>query len=642
MPILRGNITETVDITENGTHDVARFTSANVNVQGGAVDSVNGKTGDVILTAEDLAAIHSYESEEDVPQASADNLNQVIFFAGEQESQLEGHRFYQCVKYIRSLLLNNPVEVISFNGTPSTEPSITLSSYAIYNTISNNDGDDLNSDTIMLYINPVYDDNTGEQIVDYNIDLCYNKWYESMVAVQVGGGTISDLQTALFSLFGLTVDLSGYEEVWSFELKLPCEYGYNWSLLAVDNSLTWNTNINKWKTYPQGSVYWVTNGFGGVEYIANFTFNSKSLFIGCEGSGKPYFLSNDIDTSELRVTVWYDPQGSYGTIFKVEFKEQSSALIVEGNYLATYNESTAELGLYTNEEMADVAARFIQALPNSGGDSLPSQAGNSGKFLTTDGTDASWSDKPLINKATGTNSVCTDIATTYIRSTQFGSNAVINGNFTTGVGYDTRAGNGGTAVGAEAYATSGKNVGFGTAIGRAANANGNASIALGAWATANGAHSIQIGGAGGISNYDDNTMNVCLGELVTQNYKLLLSDGTIPTDRFTTTPSADGTYVPTLTISSGTVTRSWETPSSGSSTTATTGTLTIANWSSNTQTINVTGVTASNNVIISPAPASQAAYTAAGVLCTAQGAGILTFTCTSTPASDLTVNVLIM
>lgn len=73
-----------------------------------------------------------------------------------------------------------------------------------------------------------------------------------------------------------------------------------------------------------------------------------------------------------------------------------------------------------------------------------------------------------------------------------------------------------------------------------------------------------------------------------------------------------------------------------------TGTLVAASWSSNSQTINVTGVTASNNVIVAPAPASQADYTSAGIICTAQGAGTLTFTCTSTPASDLTVNVLIM
>ena len=33
MPIIRGEITETVDISTNGTHNVAQYTSANVNVQ---------------------------------------------------------------------------------------------------------------------------------------------------------------------------------------------------------------------------------------------------------------------------------------------------------------------------------------------------------------------------------------------------------------------------------------------------------------------------------------------------------------------------------------------------------------------------------------------------------------------------------
>lgn len=80
----------------------------------------------------------------------------------------------------------------------------------------------------------------------------------------------------------------------------------------------------------------------------------------------------------------------------------------------------------------------------------------------------------------------------------------------------------------------------------------------------------------------------------------------------------------------------------GGGSTAATGTLVAADWSSSSQTINVTGVTASNNVIVAPAPASQADYTSAGIICTAQGAGTLTFTCTSTPSSDLTVNVLII
>ena len=70
-------------------------------------------------------------------------------------------------------------------------------------------------------------------------------------------------------------------------------------------------------------------------------------------------------------------------------------------------------------------------------------------------------------------------------------------------------------------------------------------------------------------------------------------------------------------------------------------TLATANWSSNTQTVNVAGVTASNAVIVSAAPASYLSYSEFGVYCSAQGAGTLTFTCDSTPDVNLTVNVLI-
>lgn len=86
-------------------------------------------------------------------------------------------------------------------------------------------------------------------------------------------------------------------------------------------------------------------------------------------------------------------------------------------------------------------------------------------------------------------------------------------------------------------------------------------------------------------------------------------------------------------------TASWEDTTSAP---ATTPTLAVADWSSNTQTINVTGVTATNTVIVSPTPVSAEDYATAGVLCTNQGAGTLTFTCQSTPANDLTVNIVII
>lgn len=93
----------------------------------------------------------------------------------------------------------------------------------------------------------------------------------------------------------------------------------------------------------------------------------------------------------------------------------------------------------------------------------------------------------------------------------------------------------------------------------------------------------------------------------------------------------NGSYVITLPNKTGTMALI-NTPS-------TMPTLAVADWSNNTQTVNVTGVTATNTVFVSPAPASAADYASAGIVCTAQGAGTLTFTCTTTPTNAITVNV---
>lgn len=71
-------------------------------------------------------------------------------------------------------------------------------------------------------------------------------------------------------------------------------------------------------------------------------------------------------------------------------------------------------------------------------------------------------------------------------------------------------------------------------------------------------------------------------------------------------------------------------------------TLTVAGWSSNAQTVNVEGMTANANVIVTAAPDSYIAYAEAGVHCTAQGTNTLTFACEETPTEALTANVLIL
>ena len=75
-------------------------------------------------------------------------------------------------------------------------------------------------------------------------------------------------------------------------------------------------------------------------------------------------------------------------------------------------------------------------------------------------------------------------------------------------------------------------------------------------------------------------------------------------------------------------------------------TLAAASWDSTakTQTVTVTGVSATETAqMITPTPAlaSQTAYYDAGILCTGQAAGSLTFTANTIPTADLTVYVVI-
>ena len=72
-------------------------------------------------------------------------------------------------------------------------------------------------------------------------------------------------------------------------------------------------------------------------------------------------------------------------------------------------------------------------------------------------------------------------------------------------------------------------------------------------------------------------------------------------------------------------------------------TLRASGWNANTktQTVSVSGVTATGNLIITAAPDSYMAYAEAGVRCTAQGAGTLTFACETVPTADVAANVLI-
>lgn len=77
---------------------------------------------------------------------------------------------------------------------------------------------------------------------------------------------------------------------------------------------------------------------------------------------------------------------------------------------------------------------------------------------------------------------------------------------------------------------------------------------------------------------------------------------------------------------------------------STTVTLTSSGWSSNSQTVTVSGILADETKqLIQPMPAiaSQDAYISAGIICSGQAADSLTFTCSKTPTEDITLYVVI-
>lgn len=141
----------------------------------------------------------------------------------------------------------------------------------------------------------------------------------------------------------------------------------------------------------------------------------------------------------------------------------------------------------------------------AGFEALPDQSGNSGKFLTTNGTTASWSDKAIVNNAVNKYGVA------------IGSNSQATQGSAVSVGSDSSAGNTKTL-----------------ALGDRSIASGGYSSAIGAGANATARKAIQLGAG---TNSDANTLKVANDN---GNFEIMSADGTIPADRMSATAGTTG------------------------------------------------------------------------------------------------------
>lgn len=185
----------------------------------------------------------------------------------------------------------------------------------------------------------------------------------------------------------------------------------------------------------------------------------------------------------------------------------------------------------------------VQVQASSGG--LPSQTGQNGKFLTTDGTDASWATVNALQNNTTANYALAILGHAYDTHTvSVGANASALKAYTTAVGMTAKAYslymvsigyNAGTFV---------ENASYAIAIGSSAQ--------IGSGAT----HAIQLGTTGSTTtNSDANTFKVANAN---GNFEIMDANGNLPADRLASiTGLADGNYRPRLTISSGVATITW-------------------------------------------------------------------------------------
>ena len=342
-----------------------------------------------------------------------------------------------------------------------------------------------------------------------------------------------------------------------------------------------------------------TNGYfykcvgTGTEYTGDVAIsaNTGDLMVECDGDDFINFLMTEGSVADPTVvvsggmvytagtTTWTltaldDDNNTVCTISATQSDYESAGFTFMGTpvdgdicaFVSTITGTTTYAWTQTN----------VQPAPSG----LPDQTGNAGKFLTTDGTDASWSDKPLVNN-------------TYPNTSRLsiGDSATCYASVALAIGKNATASSQGS-----------------TAIGEGSYAGGSYSIAIAGGHTS-GIRAIQIGSGlnNNATNSDRDTVKIANSN---GNFEIMSADGTVPTARLTKVN--------------------------------TTATLAVADWSSNTQTVSVTGMTANGVVLVSPTPANQSAYTSAGILCTAQAAGSLTFTCDTVPSADITVTVVML
>ena len=326
---------------------------------------------------------------------------------------------------------------------------------------------------------------------------------------------------------------------------------------STDTVWIWDEDNSAWTDSDQkGQVTSVNNQTGAVTITADDILPTQTGYSG-RVLGTDGFVAGWIVPEQVqRSTMPQAGEDELGNIY--QFTGTTDANYTNGYFYKCVSDG-GNPATYSWSQVS------VQPAPSG----LPSQTGQSGKFLTTDGTDASWATiSALQNTATGTNSLTvggTAASANYATNVGDGSSSAINsvavGRNASASGNSIAIGNGCTAGSTAVVVGRGANGGassYVTLIGPyvATTSTIIGGVAIGSSAKIGANNAIQINaGTSAATNSDANTFKVANAN---GNFELMNANGNLPADRLaSTTGLADGNYRLRLVMASGVPTLEW-------------------------------------------------------------------------------------
>lgn len=386
--------------------------------QKGQVESVNGKTGVVVLNAEDVGAIPQYA---DMPEPN--QAGEIAQYIGEYGGTYKTGYFYKSVE-VPGDVVSGEIDVNYWypdQFTPPVTGSVDVDVFSQY--LEQNNLAPISDGKIEITFQP----GSNNIIFAYNVDTNWTR-------VDIPWTTVTtQAAEALFLPLGFDFDFSGIptDRETATGGQMPSATKYVWENTSVQDGVEFYGYDPENFTFDDlGKIYCrsefnenavgfykvvnpaVDSYVGGYAKVNSFNWNTNPTDfpkVNIDSTIlEDYFTTDntplDYNSSIIEITVEdveIEPGvNGYEIKIKHNLNEDESTITVSTHTLEGIIQALENIGIYIDINEVPSGIQYLNMnIPSTGifiSDPipvryvLPEQFGNDGKFLTTDGTNASW------------------------------------------------------------------------------------------------------------------------------------------------------------------------------------------------------------------------------------------------------------